>query len=222
VCVLLAVLLSVLNNLGRSPVAALALTGWRGHAIIIAIIITTMSSSQRDPYFTPRVQSQLAANYGLHLTDEGYEKCFAACNSRLSDDLAQAAVQLDLKQLTNGCLPDFIVTDGSASGGAAGASGGGGGGSGVVGGRSRKSTLVCGPLFVQVVSCRNIAQPSIRQESSSRPRCLLLHVTDGANKALALEHASVPALSPQKLSPGTKLVLRNVSFERGFLLLEPK
>ena len=163
---------------------------------------TNMSAS-RDPYFTPRVKSQLAKNYGLNLSDEGFQRCFEACKSHLSDDLARAAVGLDLKKIVHesGSFPKEMDSAAHHTAGS--------------------RTTFRGPMFVQVVSAKNIAQPSIRQDSSQGERCLYIQLTDGHSRAIAIEHRPVQALSLKKLPPGTKLVLRNMVFERNFLLLEP-
>ena len=156
----------------------------------------------RDVYFTPRLKSQLTKTYGLHLTDEGFTQCHQVCKSHDADQLACAAVGLDLRKLSKGSFPNVISNPSP----------------------SDEGVVLDGPFYLQVVSCKNIAQPSISQHANanSRTRYLYLQVTDGATKAAAVEHHHVAKLSLDKLPPGTKLVLRHVPFQRGMLLLDPR
>ena len=132
----------------------------------------------------------------MHLHAEGFQQCYRTCHTTNPESIARAAVQLDLKKLVaKGNLPKDLMANQHLS----------------------------GPLYLQVVSCKNIAAPSIRQENTtSAGRCLLIQVTDGVTKATLLEHEHVPSIFLNNLLPGTKLLIRNIALERGFMLLHPR
>lgn len=147
---------------------------------------------------------RLVDRFGLNISDAGFQLCFDVCKSHQPEEIVRAAAQLDLKKLTDkGSFPALLTSTSSSI--------------------THGPQVVTGPLFVQVVGCKNIAQPSISQNSGSQQkRCLYVQLTDGCSRAIALEHRHLPTLSLRNLAPGTKLVLRNVVFERNFLLLEPR
>lgn len=146
----------------------------------------------------PQTRDQIARKYGLNLSDDGFQACFELCKSQNVDKVVQAATALDLKKLSQGCFPRAMQSSSSGD-----------------------RVQLQGPFFVQVIGCKNIAQPSIKQDSGGQ-RCLYIHLTDGHDKVYALEHVPIPGLSLKTLLPGTKLVLRNVVYERNLLLLEPR
>lgn len=84
---------------------------------------------------------------------------------------------------------------------------------------SAESAMITGPLVVQLVALTNIAAPSINQ-SGGGERMLMLRLTDGHSKLVALEYERCPSLS-LNTPPGTKIRLSNVPIRRGKLLLNP-
>jgi hypothetical protein len=97
---------------------------------------------------------------------------------------------------------------------------------------SASSNLVLsGPFFVQVDALENANAPKRPQARASAGvdtvvdapptprRCLRLRLCDGASTVDALEFDPIESLSFDATPPGTKLVLRNVRVQRGWLLL---
>lgn len=146
------------------------------------------------------LRHKLAAKYGLHFADGGYERCVKVAKKKNQlESVLNAAIQLDLRHLSDGCLPHNIFDS-----------------------KTVDTRHLPGPFFMQVVSCKNIAQPSIRQNSQSGQRCLYVYLTDGKRKIAAIEHTNIHTFSLSSLYPGTKVVLKNITLQRGFILLEPR
>jgi hypothetical protein len=87
-----------------------------------------------------------------------------------------------------------------------------------------------GPLFLQIDSIENANAPKRAARPASTDtdtadtsltarRCLRLRLSDGVNTIDALELDPIDALSFDATPPGTKLVLRHVRVQRGWLLL---
>ena len=71
------------------------------------------------------------------------------------------------------------------------------------------------------MSVSNITHPSRRQNEDCRPRLLVLKVTDGHTKALAIESEAIPSISAN-CSPGAKIrLLGDIVVQHGKILLNP-
>jgi hypothetical protein len=87
--------------------------------------------------------------------------------------------------------------------------------------------MLSGPLFVQIDAIEDANAPKRPQavanaDGDAPPtprRCLRLRLCDGVSTVDALELDPIESLSFDATPPGTKLVLRNVRVQRGWLLL---
>jgi hypothetical protein len=89
------------------------------------------------------------------------------------------------------------------------------------------NAMLSGPLFVQIDAIEDANAPKRPQavanaDGDAPPtsrRCLRLRLCDGVSTVDALELDPIESLSFDATPPGTKLVLRNVRVQRGWLLL---
>lgn len=122
---------------------------------------------------------------GWHLTPEGLLLCKNSLDT---------ALNLDLKEIGAGCLPDDVN-------------------------RGKLETL-SGGLVLQVSKIRNVSAPKINEESGAAPRMLKMSLTDGKVTCHAIELSKVDGISLDT-PPGTKVkLLKDIPISNGYLLLE--
>lgn len=64
-----------------------------------------------------------------------------------------------------------------------------------------------------------MAAPKANEESNAAPRMLKLTLTDGESFVQAVEISNIPFISRDKTPPGSKILIRNVRTQNGFLCL---
>merc|ERR1711962_361010 len=84
-----------------------------------------------------------------------------------------------------------------------------------------KVTVIKGPIVLQIQKIRNIAAPTINEESTHAPRMLKLNLTDGVTHCVAVEMENVKCLNLSVI-PGTKLCLKgnSIPVQHGFIILK--
>lgn len=75
-------------------------------------------------------------------------------------------------------------------------------------------------LVLQVQKVRNVAAPKANEDSQAAPRMLKLTLTDGLNFCQAIEINSIPAISRDRTSPGSKVMIKNAKVVAGYVLLQ--
>lgn len=84
-------------------------------------------------------------------------------------------------------------------------------------------STIAGKIMLQVVSAKNIVNPSRKQEmdsGSTFPRMISLSLTDGHGKISAVEYSPVKKFTMESLVPGTKIILEDVMVFNQILLLK--
>ena len=132
---------------------------------------------------------------GWSLTAEGFDYLLSeAEEGAKARDLADIALDTDLKLIGEGTLPENLHQAGKIS----------------------------GPIVLQVNKVKNISAPMINQYSQTASRMLLASLTDGKKTVQMLEFSRANSLSVDTM-PGTKILIKNsIKITEGFVELEDK